>query len=62
LAIGDWPCSLTTQASVSVEQGKRATGSRDVWQIVEHGYENDPDYVARVTAVLLIMKNPAMLE
>jgi hypothetical protein len=45
-----------------VEQGIRATGSRDVWQIVEHGYENDPDYVARVTAVLLIMKNPTALD
>lgn len=45
-----------------VEQGIHATGSRDVWQIVDQGYENDPDYVARVTAVLLIMKNPTALE
>ena len=28
----------------------------------DQGYENDPDYVARVTAVLLIMKNPTALE
>jgi len=45
-----------------VEQGIHATRSRDVWQIVDQGYENDPDYVARVTAVMLIMKNPTVLE
>jgi membrane-bound lytic murein transglycosylase D len=61
---GDWGLALLAYNSGErlVEQGIRATGSRDVWQIVEHGYENDPDYVARVTAVLLIMKNPAMIE
>lgn len=61
---GDWGLALLAYNAGErvVEQGIRATGSRDVWQIVEHGYENDPDYVARVTAVLLIMKNPGALE
>jgi len=61
---GDWGLALLAYNSGErlVEQGIRATGSRDVWQIVDQGYENDPDYVARVTAVLLIMKNPTVLE
>ncbi|GFE80642.1 hypothetical protein GCM10011487_26420 [Steroidobacter agaridevorans] len=61
---GDWGLALLAYNSGvrRVEQGIRTTGSRDVWQIVEQGYENDPDYVARVTAVLLIMKNPTALE
>lgn len=37
-------------------------GAADVWQIVDQGYENDPDYLARVMAALLIMKNPTVLE
>ncbi len=61
---GDWGLALLAYNAGErlVEQGIRATGSRDVWQIIEHGYENDPDYLARVTAVLLIMKNPTALE
>lgn len=61
---GDWGLALLAYNAGArrVEQGIRETGSRDVWQIVEHGYENDPDYVARVTAVLLIMKNPTAIE
>jgi membrane-bound lytic murein transglycosylase D len=61
---GDWGLALLAYNSGErlVEQGMRTTGSRDVWQLVEDGYENDPDYLARVTAVLLIMKNPTALE
>jgi len=61
---GDWGLALLAYNSGErlVEQGMGTTGSRDVWQIVERGYENDPDYMARITAVLLIMKNPAALE
>jgi beta-lactamase regulating signal transducer with metallopeptidase domain len=61
---GDWGLALLAYNAGErlVEQAMHATGSRDVWQIVDRGYENDPDYVARVTAVLLIMKNPTALE
>lgn len=61
---GDWGLALLAfnAGERLVEQAMYATGSRDVWQIVDRGYENDPDYVARVTAVLLIMKNPTALE
>jgi membrane-bound lytic murein transglycosylase D len=61
---GDWGLTLLAYNSGErlVEQGIRATGTRDVWRIVDQGYENDPDYVARVMAVLLIMKNPTALD
>ena len=50
------------QYGLLVEEGIRATGSRDVWEIVRNGYENDPDYVARTMAAMLIMQNPSYLE
>ena len=34
------------------------TGSRDAWSIIRRGFENDRDYLPRVVAAILIMKNP----
>lgn len=45
-----------------VDEAMRATGSRDAWQAVGQGFENDPDYLPRVMAMALIMKNPALIE
>ena len=45
-----------------VDQGMRATGSRDAWRLIASGYENDPDYLPRVVAVMVIIKNPAVLD
>lgn len=61
---GDWGLALLAYNAGErrVEEAVRATGSRDVWRIIEQGYENDPDYVPRVMATLLIMKNPTVLE
>jgi beta-lactamase regulating signal transducer with metallopeptidase domain len=61
---GDWGLALLAYngGEQLVQQGLRATGSRDVWLMLERGYENDRDYVPRVMAVLLIMKNPDVLE
>jgi membrane-bound lytic murein transglycosylase D len=61
---GDWGLAILAfnAGAARVEEGIRATGSRDVWEIVERGFQNDPDYVARVMAVVLIMKNPSVLS
>lgn len=61
---GDWGLALLAYnaGSARVEDGSRETGSRDVWEIIAAGYENDPDYVARVIAAVLIMRNPSLLE
>lgn len=61
---GDWGLALLAYNSGNklVEQGIRETGSRDVWTIVGNGYENDRDYIPRVVAAVLIMKNPDVLK
>jgi hypothetical protein len=38
------------------------SGSRDVWQIIGQGHENDRDYLPRVMAAVLIMQNPSVLD
>jgi membrane-bound lytic murein transglycosylase D len=42
----------------AVSQAIHATGSRDAWTLVRRGYESDKDYLAKVMAAVLIMKNP----
>lgn len=48
--------------SKQVEKAIRETGSRDVWELTRKGYENDPDYVPRVMAAILIIQNPSVLN
>jgi len=45
-----------------VERGISETGSTDAWDLVGRGYENDPNYLPRVMAVILIIRNPAVLD
>lgn len=60
----DWGLTLLAYNAGErrVDEAMRATGSRDPWQAIEQGFENDPDYLPRVMAVALIMKNPASIE
>jgi membrane-bound lytic murein transglycosylase D len=59
----DWNLALLSYnvGEAQVEAGIRATGSRDVWRLIAAGNENDRDYLARVVAVMVILKNPAVL-
>jgi membrane-bound lytic murein transglycosylase D len=61
---GDWGLAILAYnaGAVRVEEGIRATGSRDVWRIIDQGYENDRNYVARVIAAMLVMENPSVLD
>jgi hypothetical protein len=45
-----------------VDRGVQETGARDVWRVVAKGFENDPDYVARAMAVMLVLRNPSVLD
>jgi beta-lactamase regulating signal transducer with metallopeptidase domain len=45
-----------------VLEGIEATGSRDAWVLVRNGYENDKDYLAKLMAAILIMRNPESVE
>jgi beta-lactamase regulating signal transducer with metallopeptidase domain len=64
LRFQDWGLALLgyNAGAGMVARAIDATGSRDVWQLVRAGYENDPDYVARVMAAVLITKNPEILK
>lgn len=60
----DWGLALLAYnaGGARVERAIRETGSRDVWTLIELGHENDPDYVPRVMAVMLILENPSVLD
>lgn len=45
-----------------LQRGIDETGSRDPWHLVRSEYENDRDYLAKVMAAILIMKNPSSVE
>ncbi len=58
----NWPLALMAYNSGSsrVEAGIHATGSRDAWRLYRAGYGNDPDYLARTMAVMLILAQPRL--
>ena len=60
----DWGLALLAYNAGEwrVARGIRDTGSRDAWTLANSGYENDADYLARVTAAIVIIKNPAVLQ
>ena len=60
----DWPLALMAYNSgVSrVEAGMNATHSRDAWALYHAGYGNEPDYLARTTAMMLILARPPLLD
>ena len=61
---GDWALALLAYniGAARVERGIQETGSRDVWKLVGSGYQNDPNYVPRVMAAMLIVRNPESIE
>jgi membrane-bound lytic murein transglycosylase D len=59
----DWNLALLAYnvGEKQVEAGVRTTGSRDAWRLIAAGDEKDRDYLARVVAVMVILKNPSVL-
>lgn len=64
LQFRDWELALLAYNTgfTAVEKGIEQTGSRDAWVLIKQGYGNDSDYLAKVIAVVLIMKNPHLLD
>jgi membrane-bound lytic murein transglycosylase D len=60
----DWSLTLLAfnAGQDAVERGMRETGSTDPWDLIRGGYENDPNYLPRVMAVVLIIRNPTVLD
>lgn len=64
LRFKDWQLSALAYniGEQRVQQGIDKTGSRDAWKLVRSGYENDKNYLAKLVAAILIMKNPKFLD
>lgn len=58
----DWPLALMAYNSGAsrVAAGIHAIRSRDAWALYRAGYGNDPDYLARMNAVMLVLEHPAL--
>ena len=64
LRFKDWGLSLLAYnaGERKVQKGIRAAGEHDVWMVLDAGFENDKDYVAKVVAAIIILKNPSVLD
>ena len=64
LRFHDWNLTLLAYntGERNVATAMRETGSTDAWDLVSMGYENDPNYLPRVMAVILIIRTPALLD
>ncbi len=56
---GDWNLALLAfnGGSDFVNRSMREAGTRDAFELARLGYENDPHYLARVMATIIVMKN-----
>jgi membrane-bound lytic murein transglycosylase D len=61
---GNWPLALMAynSGSAQVDAAMNATRTRDAWALYRAGYGNDPDYLARTTALMLILAHPRLLD
>ncbi len=64
IRFGKWPLSVLAYNAGDrvVTKGIFKTGSRNAWVLIRHGYQGDKHYLAKLTAAILIMKNPSLLE
>jgi hypothetical protein len=64
LRFHDWNLTLLAYntGEQNVATAMSETGSTDAWDLAGKGYENDPNYLPRVMAVILIIRNPALLD
>jgi len=60
---GDWSFALLAYniGSAQVHRAVRKTGATDAFFAAGHGFENDPGYLARVTAAVIVLKNSQRL-
>ena len=60
LRFSDWHLSLLSfnMGENAVQKAIDALGSRDAWTLIRQGYEGDKDYLAKVMAAMIIIKNP----
>lgn len=61
---GDWRLAIIAYNAGEkiVQRGIEEIGTRNPWKLIEAGYEGDPNYLAKVMAGVLILKNPKLLN
>lgn len=64
LRFKDWQLSVLgyNMGENAVQKGIDALGSRDAWTLIRNGYEGDKDYLPRLMAAILIMRNPESVQ
>lgn len=60
----DWHLALLAYntGEYKVKKAIKKTGSRDAWTLIRKGHYGDRHYLAKIMAVLIIMKNPQVLN
>lgn len=64
LRFKDWQLAVLAYniGESRVQAAIEKTGSKNPWVIIEKGYQNDQNYLAKVIAAMLIYKNPEILN
>lgn len=64
LMFSDWLLAILAYnvGENEVRNALLKTGMTDAWSLLRAGYENDRDYLPRVMAAILILKNPEILN
>lgn len=64
LRFNDWLLGVMAynMGERALDSAIRKAGTRDPWELVKRGYENDTDYLPKFMAAVLILKNPQALK
>lgn len=64
LRFKDWHLSALAfnMGENGVQKGMNALGTRDAWELIRNGYEGDKDYLPKLIAAILIMRNPESIQ
>jgi beta-lactamase regulating signal transducer with metallopeptidase domain len=64
LRFKDWHLSALAYnlGERGVQNGIDAIGTRDAWTLIRNGYEGDKDYLPKLMAAIIIMRNPESLD
>jgi beta-lactamase regulating signal transducer with metallopeptidase domain len=64
LRFKDWQLAMLAynMGEVNVQNAIDKVGSSDAWALIGAGYEGDSHYLAKIMAVILILKNPESLQ
>jgi membrane-bound lytic murein transglycosylase D len=64
IRFGKWPLSVLAYNAGDkiVTKGIFKTGSHNAWVLIEHGFQGEKDYLPRLMAAMIIMKNPDLIK